>query len=463
MVSFPPCSYHASILQSLRIALYPPNSLPVSQANNQPEKNTPRSIFDDDLPDLAPISHPTDQPKPSSRSEQALRDALGEPEDLFEDPAEKPAPTKPATSIPQPPKTTTPPAPNREYSISCKVCKTLLSVREKQIGSQIRCPDCHSMLVVPPPLPKKTAANLNIEQLDNAVQLAPVEGHNPRIVSGASVNTKEILSKASKELQKEREEIETLSGAFDSKEWVWRTLGFLSDFRVAITLGILSLAFAAAFYFQSWIPWNAESSLMQLLYRFHKEILLVATLPIQMPLFILASALIPKAANREKKVEPWPFFSHFITYLGPALVGLVSFLLVSLVGNLLASGLAAVKVPLLLRDAVAETVQFACLPILYLSMLESKSYTKPFSMSIFQSISAKSDAWGAMYMQTGIIWAIYFVFWQLGILRGATASAIAGLVFPWFLGFVANQYGVLAGRISDVTELGYEGVFTDNE
>ncbi|MBU6386869.1 MAG: hypothetical protein KGS49_13090 [Planctomycetes bacterium] len=380
----------------------------MSQANNQPEKNTPRSIFDDDLPDLAPISHPTDQPKPSSRSDQALRDALGEPEDLFEDPAEKPAPKKTATPIPQ-------------------------------------------------------APNLNIEQLDNAVQLAPVEGHNPRIVSGASVNTKEILSKASKELQKEREEIETVSGAFDSKEWVWRTLGFLSDLRVAITLGILSLAFGAAFYFQSWIPWNADSSLMQLLYRFHKEILLAATAPIQIPLFILASALIPKAANREKKVEPWPFFSHFITYLGPALVGLVSFLLVSLVGNLLASGLAAVKVPLLLRDAVAETVQFACLPILYLSMLESKSYTKPFSMSIFQSISAKSDAWGAMYMQTGIIWAIYFVFWQLGILRGATASAIAGLVFPWFLGFVANQYGVLAGRISDVTELGYEGVFTDNE
>jgi hypothetical protein len=202
---------------------------------------------------------------------------------------------------------------------------------------------------------------------------------------------------------------------------------------------------------------------MQLLYRFHKEILLAATAPIQIPLFILASALIPKAANREKKIEPWPFFSHVQHYLGPALVGLASFLLVSLVGNLLASGLAAVKVPLLLRDAVAETVQFACLPILYLSMLESKSYTKPFSMSIFQSISAKSDAWGAMYMQTGIIWAIYFVFWQLGILRGESASAIAGLVFPWFLGFVANQYGVLAGRISDVTELGYEGVFTDNE
>jgi hypothetical protein len=102
------------------------------------------------------------------------------------------------------------------------------------------------MLVVPPPLPKKPAANLNIEQLDNAVQLAPVEGHNPRIVSGASVNTKEILSKASKELQKEREEIETVSGAFDSREWVWRTLGFLSDFRVGINLGLLSLALAAA-------------------------------------------------------------------------------------------------------------------------------------------------------------------------------------------------------------------------
>jgi hypothetical protein len=272
-----------------------------------------------------------------------------------------------------------------------------------------------------------------------------------------------MLSKASKELQKEREEIDAISGAFDSKEWIWRTLGFLSDFKVPLALGILSLAFATTFYFQSWIPWNADSPLMKMLQTFRKELLLGATSPIVIPLFILAVSVIPKAANRQEKVQPWPFFAHIKDYLRPALVGLVVFMLTSLLGNLLASGLATLGIPLLLRDAFAETLQFACLPILYLSMLESQSPSKPFSMSIFHSISAKVDAWGAMYMQTGIAWVIYFVLWQLGILRGASSSAVAGLVFPWFICFVANQYGVLAGRISDVTDLGYEGVFTDNE
>ena len=84
-------------------------------------------------------------------------------------------------------------------------------------------------------------------------------------------------------------------------------------------------------------------------------------------------------------------------------------------------------------------------------------------MSIFKSISAKSDAWGAMYMQTGVAWVLYFVLWQVSRVSTPSTSVYAGFVFPWFICFIANQYGVLAGRISDVTELGYEGVFTDNE
>jgi hypothetical protein len=40
--------------------------------------------------------------------------------------------------------------------------------------------------------------------------------------------------------------------------------------------------------------------------------------------------------------------------------------------------------------------------------------------------------------------------------------AVFGLLFPLGLFFVANQYGILAGRISDITNLGFEGDFSQD-
>ena len=66
-------------------------------------------------------------------------------------------------------------------------------------------------------------------------------------------------------------------------------------------------------------------------------------------------------------------------------------------------------------------------------------------------------------MQTGIGFVLYFVCTQIGILQGTAFFAVAGFFFPWFICVLANQYGVLAGRVSDVTELGYEGDFSERE
>jgi DNA-directed RNA polymerase subunit RPC12/RpoP len=386
----------------------------------------PRSLFDDDLPDLVPLTQPPPVPV-DVRSDQAL------------------------------------PSMQREYSIRCKVCKTLLSVRENQAGSQVRCPNCHSMIVVGPPPVKKPTNEIKIDELEASVQLEPVQGNNPRIVSGASINTKEILSKASRELQKERDEIDAVSGAFDSKEWLSRILGFLSDVRMVLTLVALGFLFTVAYYLYAFLPFAGESSVARILQRLREESFLVVTQPLQIALFICAVAIIPKAANRAKQIEPWPFFKNLKDYMGPAVVGFVVFLATNLLANMVSGSLASLKVPVLLRDAFAEVIQWACLPVIYLSMLETQNYTKPFSMSIFRSITGKPDAWGAMYMQSGIVWVIYFVVWQAGILSIPWAGFLAGFVFPWFICFVANQYGVLAGRISDVTDLGYEGDFTENE
>ncbi len=443
-------------------------------------KDSPRSVFDDDLPELLPLpaSAPTTQkpsPKPTQKPAQASS------------PPGAPAPKTPTSSAPktqEPPATSKPPASkpaDREYSINCQVCKSILSVQASQVGKQIRCPDCHSMVKVPPPPIKKPVQSTPIDQLAS-VDLAPVEAIDPRTAGGASLNTKAMLNKASKEIERERDEIEAVSGAFDSKEWLSRTFGFLSDSRVVWSLVLLGLATALCFYIGSTygdllVTHNANrvarrvtrtlattpEQYNKMLYRFVTGVVnLLITLPI-IATFILAVAIIPKAANRLKRIDPWPFMSHLRQYAAPAGVAAAVWYFAHLIGHTLSTPLGILKMPVSIQEAFAEFVPWLILPVVYLSMLETQSHQQPFSQSIYRSIAAKPDAWGAMYMQTGIAFVLFFVCTQIGILQGAAFFAVAGFLFPWFLCFLANQYGVLAGRVSDVTELGYEGDFSESE
>jgi hypothetical protein len=337
------------------------------------------------------------------------------------------------------------------------------------------------MVKVPPPPIKKPVQSTPIDQLAS-VDLAPVEATNPRTASGVSVNTKAMLNKASKEIERERDEIEAVTSPFDSKEWLSRTFGFLSDSRVVLSLVLLGLATSLCFYIGSTygdllVTHNANRVARRLtrtiaitpeqystmLYRFVTGLVnLLITLPI-IATFILAVAIIPKAANRLKRIDPWPLMGHLRQYAAPAGVAAAVWYLAHLIGHTLSMPLAILKMPVSIQEAFAEFVPWLILPVVYLSMLESQSHQQPFSQSIYRSIAAKPDAWGAMYMQTGIGFVLYFVCTQIGILQGTAFFAVAGFFFPWFICFLANQYGVLAGRVSDVTELGYEGDFSERE
>lgn len=105
---------------------------------------------------------------------------------------------------------------------------------------------------------------------------------------------------------------------------------------------------------------------------------------------------------------------------------------------------------------------WAVTPILLLCMIDNGSPFEPISQPVYKSMSSRMEAWGAMYMQTAIAMTLLFLFVALYTLPDPMGDIVLGLVFPFIAFFIFNQYGILAGRISGVTELGFHGDFSDD-
>jgi len=446
-----------------------------------------RSVFDDDLPDLTPFEEPLSSlsdPK-NRREDDLLRSYLGPSEDPFHGTStdrggeKKNAGSRGINGLEKALAQTqkgvakgqrgaaegqneVAEEQDGEYSVVCKVCGTLLYVRPSSVGKQIRCPDCHSEFPQPAPKPKKKPTETRWDERDTSVQLAPAEGANPRIVSRETVNTKSILDKAAEELKREAEELDGVSGVFDTEDWLAMVFGFLSDRSLVVAVAILSI-FAAIFgyVFHSLGPYVLDQEYWHLqLARLLMFVL--GFIPIVCAVMLCCLAIIPKAANRLTKVEEWPF-GKLGDSMGELMMLFIAIAGTYAIGLPIGSALYKMRAPYLIYGSIPTLSLWGLLPIVLLSMIESGSLFPPLTRSILKSLSQKPDAWGAMYMQTGVVLAIFFVMTQVAFLYGPIAVGILFFLFPWVFCFIANQYGTLAGRISDVTELGFEGEFTEEE
>jgi hypothetical protein len=59
--------------------------------------------------------------------------------------------------------------------------------------------------------------------------------------------------------------------------------------------------------------------------------------------------------------------------------------------------------------------------------------------------------------------ACLFILFGIAVITTPMTSALLGLAIPFGLFFIANQYGILAGRVSDITHLGFEGDFSQDD
>lgn len=346
---------------------------------------------------------------------------------------------------------------DEEFRFACKICGTFLYANKSRIGSKTRCPDCHSQFVVPKPFVKPIPKEFKLEEMPS-VRFAPIDAENSKASSHQDVNTREILDRAKVEADRERDELEDINFVFDTKRWMGLILGFLRDPLVVTAMVILGLVSSAWFFsmaaFGSVIEASEKTAFVA-----RVIIFAVFLLPIGGVICLCGLPVLVMAANRAPRVAEWPF-SRLGESIGECMMVIVTLVIATIPGGMLGALTTSLGAnPLIAAGAVMLGI-WGLSPILLLSMINNSSAFEPYSQLVIGTIKNYGDAWGAMYIQSGIAYALFIIFMAVASLNGVGGDIVCGLVLPFFAFFIFNQLGVLAGRISQATEMGFEGDFS---
>ena len=472
---------------SQELSLEPASKEEVPKPNSKSNLNKTVSIFDDDLPDLAPIVFPEPPSAPIAPTANVKSSSKGPaktPQDnagsSILDSLEEDIPLAPL----EPPKK----GPSQktvsrsalddlmlesealiktsdldvgdEFTFKCKVCGTTLYVRESQIGTLARCPDCYSESVVPKPTvkPKKLG---NARLRENAdVSLAPVDAKSVRDPKGSKAESEIILERAKVELDKEKEDLDAIQGSFDSKRWVTLIFWFFQDPSIVIVSIVLSGVCAVWMAAVSWIPKALQLEGMGASIT-SAAVFFIPFVPLVGSCLLLGLSIFMMVANQLKRIDDWPF-SRIGDSLGELFMFLGAIAIASVPGGIIGLPLNGLLGGILGTVACSFLSIWILFPFFFLSMANNNRITEPFSRVVFDSLKGRPDAWGAMYLQTMLAFAGFFVIINLAMQPGFIGEIALGLSIPVFIFFCMNQYGLLAGRLSDITELGFEGDFSQD-
>ncbi len=399
----------------------------------------PRSMFDDDLPDLAALA--ASPAKPHSVTDIFQLEGL---DDLV---AASPPPRPAKATPPQEPKSS-----EVDYRVTCRTCGSPMFLKLDRVGKKVTCVDCHSSFVVPPPPANWSPTKKKVEVQDDGFDMplkAPEAPQSANTLESQRVSASEYLDKAKQEL--DDDEIDDLyRGEFDTIGFMNRTFGFLTDPSVLGLLVLYGFMFAGVFAVAQFSKTKVDEGGFEgggyLLVLF--ILVSVVSAIVAMPMLSAGLTLLESVANRQRRVEDWPSFNVFDNF------GEIMFVLIALTGSLLPGMLVG---GLIGRSGGAEWLIltgmmgtcFLLFPVLLLSMLDNGSPFQPISGSVVTSISKVPDAWGGYYLKTGMAFGAMTVICYVLLGRSALLSAIVGFLVPWLLFFVCQQMGSLADAISE--------------
>ena len=297
------------------------------------------------------------------------------------------------------------PLDNEEYGIECLVCGTRLHVRRTQIGQTLKCPDCHSPVLVKPPPKREQPKPVEEEEAEMFKLSEPVELPSPvyvppgtlaeGAVSGASPTTgtpagpgsplgggtamqnaaRAMLEKARAEQEaEEAEERERFSERFTQG-----LFAFFADPQALGRLAILAVWLAVAMTLFHWthtIRRDAPAFLGQVTSLAAMVALAFVGLAFLAGRRRLRLALVQDSANGLWKIENWPG-ANFIDWGLDVFYILNAGFLAALPGAGVGMVLAFVGLPVCFPCVGRRRVVCGLFPPILLSMLESGSACCP--------------------------------------------------------------------------------------
>ncbi len=423
-------------------------------AESSSPRKPKRSVFEDDLPDLAELDP---SPRAASIENQLLATHAGiDPIDL---------PNLSALDVGHTTKQGLSGLPklidiqsadeeivdkDPSYRILCAACGTAQYVRLSNKGRKIKCPDCYLEFKIPAPPPNWSPQKKKLKLTNEDMPLAAAEElHHPQTLESQRSRASQILEKAQQQVTDE--DLERLyDGDFDTAGFLQRTFGFLKDPIAMAHIAGYAIIFAGLFAMGQFAANNREEGF------FGRGVILLTVigapamgLLFTMPLLSSGLALLESVANRQKKVAEWPGFNIFEN-AGDMMATTVALLAAMVPGFLVGMWLGGESEGAgRIQIAGMMVTTFLLFPVFLLSMLDNGSVFAPLSSAIFRSFSEAAESWAGYFLKTLIAFSGVMMLWLMLLGKNEVMAAIAGCLYPLLVFFTCQQLGALADGISE--------------
>ncbi len=335
-----------------------------------------------------------------------------------------------------------------EFAHTCKTCKAKLHFTERQIGTSTKCPDCHSIFVVPPPNAHARWSPVVRSQGGDGFALTNEEGQSRKESNFLYQEPNDILAKAEKELVEKEQEV---ASYFDdeAKGWLVRYFGFVRDGQVRVTAIITGLCLATVFLGLHYAKTHVDDlSPFGVRLAYFAGFLAIA--PLMAYWVSTGFAVLDTAANRLRRAREWPGMDP-TEWAGEAWMILFVILLAGAPGSLVGYLLMSIGVPSQVGIACIGFTIWSLGPWLLLGMMDNASLLRPFSSHVGRSLTKCADAWGAYYLFSAVAAGSLVGLLVWSEQPSFIPSFIVGVLIPWILYWWFHQLGILADSIAEST------------
>ena len=428
----------------------PWQSTPAESTPQSDRSAAPPSIDDDDEYKLADIDASASTEKPGT-SETDSR-ISGADEGVEEEIVAMEAVNK--ASLRQPPGPATPDSnavtevnPNEEFGILCRLCGTRIYVRIRDVGQEVKCPDCHSKTLIDKPKTTRrkrpTTAHTESDHLD-LVKLQPAtevaHPENQEMRKMAQQTLQQAREKQPAYFKEEQPGLELETPPIVLLKFLLQPQTF--GYWIILSFGVTFVA--SCFYFAVNPPGQDLSE--GIAKAIGVAIWILTSISGCLVVGFLSVTLLTIAgetSNGTLNIEHWPPVTGFLDWALDTLYVINSAVIAALPGVIITAPLILLEVRMWISLIPVALSVSALLSILFASMLENRSCFNPVALPIWRSLKANTSCWTVFYLAGPIMLISAYAIgcgYALGniIANGFISVGIVGLLFVYFrlLGWV---------------------------